>query len=596
MNAKSFLRILITILFLGFIFSWACKKNTASTQGPANAGGPNQSPPVVLVTATVTGRVTNANNEPLSGAAITTAFASTTTDVNGQFRLTNTQLDKNAAYIVVSKQGYFNGSKTFELTAGSSNYVEIELITKNQSGQFNTVAGGIVTLSNGGSINFSANSIVDSATGAAYSGTVTVSAYYLSASAQNFGDIMPGELIGIANDSSEKSLQSYGMMVAELAGSSGQKLQIASGKTATVSFPIPTSLISTAPSEIPLWYFDEIKGLWREKDSATLQGSNYVANVSHFSFWSCESSFPSIVFQVLVENKANTPISAARVLVKSADNDEILFGDGNTDVTGLIVGRIPSNSNLLLGVYDRCGNLVYTQTFSTTSSDINLGTINATVVTNPITFAGTLADCSGTGIANGILDIYMDGIYTSSNVKNGTFSVTINRCISTAATAQITAIDLTTNLQDTVLLQNVTTASFDSLKLSTCLPIDQYIYYSFSGVNDTITLANYSFSIFPSTETFGSGLTQFSEAIIASNVNNIFYIIFRDTLTIGSPQSNVTIYISGYDTTSDKLNTLTLTEFGNIGSGYLVGDFSGFVTDHVSLFPIQGRFRVRRTN
>jgi hypothetical protein len=34
-----------------------------------------------------------------------------------------------------------------------------------------------------------------------------------------------------------------------------------------------------------LWSFDEAKGLWKEEGQAIKTGSNYVGDVSHFSFW-----------------------------------------------------------------------------------------------------------------------------------------------------------------------------------------------------------------------------------------------------------------------------------------------------------------------
>jgi len=589
MKTKSFLQIFAITALVSFILMWSCKKNTTATPG-----GPNQSPPVEYVTATVTGRVIDKNKQPVSGAAISTAFASTTTDVNGQFILTNTQLDKNAGYVIAKKGGYFNGSKTFQLTAGASNYIEIELITKNQSGQFTASAGGTVTISNGGSINFSANSIADSLTGAAYSGIVTVSAFFLDPSAANFGNIMPGELLGIANDSSEKGLQSFGMMVAELTGSSGQKLQIATGKTATITFPVPASLISSAPAKIPLWYFDEVKGLWREQDSATLQSNNYVANVSHFSFWNCDAPFPTISFQALIKDQNGNPVSAAKVAIEDPNDSVAVYSYGYTNGTGVTSGKIPSNKNLRILIYTRCGDLIYEQNFATSNSNLDLGTINTTIQAISVTFSGTVTNCSGTAITSGILSIFLDNVFTSANISNGNFSVTVFRCYSTAAVAQIIAVDLSTNLIDTVSVNNVTNSNISSLTMETCNQSDEYIYYTLKGINDSLILGNYSFSN-------NKYINGYPIEIIATgdvNTANYFHIYFEDTTAINSPQTNLLISLTNYDS-SYGTNTLTLTEFGSIGNGFIAGSFSGEVIDMLNgyaLVPIQGIFRIKRTN
>lgn len=86
------------------------------------------------------------------------------------------------------------------------------------------------------------------------------------------------------------------MVGAELFDDTKQALQIASGYTAQITFPIPGPLAATAPANIPLWYFDETNGMWKEQGNAQVQGGNYVGNVSHFSFWNCD--YPATLVQL----------------------------------------------------------------------------------------------------------------------------------------------------------------------------------------------------------------------------------------------------------------------------------------------------------
>jgi hypothetical protein len=607
MKTKTFLQIFTAIVLVSFIFMWSCKKTTSLTT-PINPGGPNQSPPVEMVSATVTGRVIDKNKQPVSGVAISTSSASTTTDVNGQFIFTNIQLDKNAGYVMAKKTGFFNGSKTFELTAGSSNYVEIELITKSRSGQFDASAGGIVTISNGGSINFPGNSITDLLTGSAYSGTVTVSAFFIDPSAANFGSIMPGELLGIAKDSSEKSLQSFGMMATELTGSSGQLLQISSGKTATITFPVPSKLVSTAPAKIPLWYFDEVKGLWREQDSATLQGTNYTANVSHFSFWNCDAGFPTINFNSLIEDQNNNPLSGLKVVIEDPSDSINISSYGYTNASGNVNGKIPANKNLKILIYDRCGDLIYTKNFSSANADLNLGTINTSVQTIPITFSGTVKNCSGNAVINGTVSIFLDNVFTFSNINNGNFSITINRCYSTAVIAQITATDFTTTLNDTLSV-NVSNANIDSLQFKSCSLTDQYINYSIGSVNysyafpsDSASIGIYSgfsWQLYDNYDAFNYSIFQIKSW--KAMLSNPFTLYITDTTInttiegyLGQP-----LGLPGDDWGQDI--KVTLTRFGPINN-YITGTFSGNISDTsysgtvpVTIVPTQGTFNVKRT-
>ena len=61
-----------------------------------------------------------------------------------------------------------------------------------------------------------------------------------------------------------------------------------------MSIPVGSTQTSSAPAEIPLWYFDETNGVWKEEGKATLQGNEYVGEVSHFTFWNCDISWDLI--------------------------------------------------------------------------------------------------------------------------------------------------------------------------------------------------------------------------------------------------------------------------------------------------------------
>src|SRR5262249_46667295 len=155
------------------------------------------------------------------------------------------------------------------------------------SGTVSGSGGGTVTVQGGGNVVFAGNSFVNTAGNSAYTGTVSVSTYFLNPTASNFTDIMPGTLRGISANNEETGLQSFGMMAVELTGAGGEKLQLGANKTATLTFPIPAGLQASAPATIPLWSFNDTTGLWKEEGFATKQGTNYVGSVSHFSFWNC---------------------------------------------------------------------------------------------------------------------------------------------------------------------------------------------------------------------------------------------------------------------------------------------------------------------
>ena len=143
--------------------------------------------------------------------------------------------------------------------------------------------------------------------GSAYSGAVTVFAYFLDLTKSGAYDKMPGSLRGMTTDNIEQSLTSYGMMAVELVGSNGEALQLATGKTANLSFPIAASLTASAPATIPLWYFNETTSLWAQQVTATKTGNNYVGDVAHFTWWNCDYGGGPITYSIkFIDQNGNT--------------------------------------------------------------------------------------------------------------------------------------------------------------------------------------------------------------------------------------------------------------------------------------------------
>src|SRR5579871_653766 len=260
-------------------------------------------------TGSVEGIVTDLNNAPVSNATVAGGTATTTTDASGKFTLSKVQFSADSVVLIVTKDGFFEGSKNFASNNNDVSNAKIQLITKPASGTFAASSGGNITASGGGSVNFSAG-FVNASNGNAYSGTVSVSSVYFNPADPNFAASVPGNL-KIASAANPKGiLQSFGAVVVEMNDASGNKLQLASGKTATIALPIPSALQNMAPSSIPLWYFDDTKSSWTREGSATKQGSNYIGTVKHFTFWSAGDLAGSINLTVtIIDSLKNTPFA-----------------------------------------------------------------------------------------------------------------------------------------------------------------------------------------------------------------------------------------------------------------------------------------------
>ncbi len=361
----------LLLLGISIVILFACRKANSLKGGQTSAN---------MVTGSVAGRVTDLNNVPISNAPVTAGTVATTTDANGQFTIKNAQLDKDAGFVKVTMAGYFNGSRTFLTSTNAANNVKIQLIPKIVSGSFTTGLGGNVNVSGGGTVNFLANSVVNATTNVAYAGSVSVSTFYLNPADPNFNEFMPGDLRGINTSNQQSILKVFGMASIEMDDASGEKLQLATGKTATISLPIPSAMQANAPATLPLWYFDETKGLWKQEGSATKQGINYVGTVAHFSFWASGQLEQSIKLDAMFKDSSGMPFSNNLVTITS-----LKYGatNGYTDSSGTVSGLVPSNDSLVMKVFNQ-NEEIYSQAVGPFVADTNLGiiTIEITAVSD----------------------------------------------------------------------------------------------------------------------------------------------------------------------------------------------------------------------
>jgi uncharacterized protein (TIGR02145 family) len=367
-------------------------------------------------TVTVKGRVFDANGNAISSALVKAGSVTTNTDAMGVFILNNVSAFQKLGCVTVEKAGYFKGVRSFVPKTGG-NELQIQLLSKSIDGTINSSTGGTVTIQNG-SVTLPANGIT--LNNAAYSGTVKVAIKHYDPTSANFNDAMPGSLVGVDNNT-VSGLTSYGMLGVELTDNNGQLLQIASGKTATLTFKVPTSLQASAPASIDLWSLDETNGCWKKEGVANLVNNEYVGQVSHFSFWNCDvpSNFVYINGQV-INSQTQQPISGATVTI-SANN----YGSASdyTNSQGQYSGYVPNGVSLSITVSVNCSGsntVVYTGTLPTMSANTTIATIGVTLPGQTV-LSGTVVDCNNQPVSNSYVAVNNQIVFTN----NGQFTTTV---------------------------------------------------------------------------------------------------------------------------------------------------------------------------
>ena len=427
------------------------------------------------------GQIVDKDNNPIQGATVTIGSTTAQTDVNGVFIINHALVHEKFAYVTATKIGYLDGSRSLIPTAGRNN-VKIMLLSNAPTATVPSDVDSEVALDNGTKVSF--DGAFQDESGAAYTGTVSVTLFHLLPSNANLDALMPGMLYAQTATNQQAVLQTFGMINVELRGDAGQKLNLAEGHTAEITMKIDDTQLATAPTSIPLWHFDAAKGYWKEDGVATKIGNNYVGEVSHFSWWNCDVPFPSVTLSLKVVDANNNPIPNVTVGLQYNGNYSAM---DYTDNNGQVSGLIPKDVTLTLNIYApfytcNSDNVIYTSIIGpfTESTILPNITIDNTSMMLSTMVSGTLLDCNGNNVTNGYVMLSNGLHYTISSVNNGSFNFAELYCPNNNGFT-LYGVDFDEN-QSTNALSFVFTPTTTNLQgIATCNAVNQYMRYQIDG-------------------------------------------------------------------------------------------------------------------
>lgn len=328
----------------GLLMVSSCKEDDETNNTDSNPG----TDPVEVVngmaTATFSGVVSPEGEGGLRGVTVTSGEQTTTTDLNGFYKLDRVKVENGRAVVRFQKKGFMSVVRSVPVQQA----VRLDVSMKQGvTTQFAPATPALLSMWDGSSDNVKvqlpANAFVTES-GAAYNGQVTAQYAYLDPDNYGFSDEMPGDLSALRSDNSEAQLVSYGMIGVELTDDAGNKLKLADGKTATLTFPVPEKFLGgELPASIPLWSFDETKGLWVEEGAATLTGGVYVGTVSHFSWHNLDMPELRATLKVNVLDANGKPVPGVKV---NFDGQRT----ARTDNNGIATCTVPSNTNMVIWI------------------------------------------------------------------------------------------------------------------------------------------------------------------------------------------------------------------------------------------------------
>ncbi len=554
--------------------------------------------PIVNVAAGVSGIVTDSDGQSISNVMIQTKSDETLTDENGYFKIFSSKANGGGELLKFSIPGYFDNYKFYTPESGSQSFLRVEMVDKKIVGTLDSNSRDTIELNGGAKVSFPENAFINSS-GSNYSGQVSVYAHWYNPTSNNLNTSMPGDLRGLNEEMEEVQLGTFGMMAVEIESNSGLKLELKDGVLANLEFPVPESLLQDASAEVLTWSLNENNGYWEQESTATLVGSVYKAEVSHFSFWNCDAPFPVVKIYGKIVNTNGDPLPFYSICIQVLNDTRT--GYGWTDYKGNFSGKVPANERLKFQVKDDCGNIVLEQDIGPFVSETSLGEI---IVDHPETLKiiGTLLDCDGNPVSNGYARIELvetGAYYIAETDDNGNFEISLNNCHpSGAITVQGFNLD---DFSSSEILEftPLELLLLDVGDLMTCEALDEFIQVKLESglslINIDVDAKIIDGKLIINTNQDSSGVFVLNavipNAVLGSNTDvSLFEFVLEDenTFVWASCGQN-----AGSNLPCDNF-TFTITQLGIVGE-YIEGEYMGKIVfqSNGATQIIMGSFRIR---
>ena len=259
----------------------------------ACGGGGSDSPmplPPPVTTGSVSGTVVaSRTGAALSGVTVASAGRSASTAADGSYTL-NQVPTGDGKVVTFELAGHARGVLAVSVAANATSRADARLTPVGATQSFDAAtATTVVVAGSPAQVSLPAAGLA-TATGAAFTGTATAEVTPINPA--NDPANMPGNYTAIAAGSNApQTIESFGALNVTLKDGSGNALNLAAGKTATIRIPLATRS-PNPPATIPLFYFNETTGMWMEEGTAALAGTApnqyYEGTVSHFTYWNAD--------------------------------------------------------------------------------------------------------------------------------------------------------------------------------------------------------------------------------------------------------------------------------------------------------------------
>ena len=391
-------------------------------------GGDSTATPAAPVATTISGKVQSSPGQPVAGASVQVAGQKATTGVDGRFSFDVAATEPNTV-VLVKKTGFATNAKDAPVAAGNTTDITIQLFADQVSSSFSATSG-ITLAPNGATVVIPANAI-QTATGAAYTGTVTVGASYYNPDTIEGVQAFAGPYEGL-DAGARAPLITVGVIEVKLTDAAGSPLQLKAGFPATLTYP--ASSTSAGATTIPLWYYDEAARVWVREGQANRQATGaYLATVTHFTLWNVD--FPGVTATINGCFRDSQGVAVTRAgAVGLRGQGWMHAGAGvNPDDGNFTIRRVPANMPLEL--YSALSPVAFAPVAILALTPGEIRQLPCVVVTNPPTTNTVVVPAPSTLFNPPVTSpppagnvAAFAGTYTGTfaGAETGTFNVTIS--------------------------------------------------------------------------------------------------------------------------------------------------------------------------
>lgn len=286
------------------------------------------------------------------------------TDAHGLYSVED-GVTGNSAVVQFEKEGYVGSSVTVALLPDDMTTVNATLIEMAEPVVVNSDSGGEADDGTGNKLILPAGALVQREGAKAVTGDVDVHITPLDVTKTEDLAAFPGEFRALAAGKSTDTVQLETFALADFTVmQNGAELDLApnKGESATIELVLPDTTSLTAGEVVPLWYFDEARGVWVEQGSGEVVLNKagalvYRASVSHLSWWNCDKPVSEThCFTGIAVDGNGAPIANARIVAVGLDYGGSSFTTTAADGTFCI--DVKRNSSVQIQLYLPGGNIV----------------------------------------------------------------------------------------------------------------------------------------------------------------------------------------------------------------------------------------------